>query len=124
MMTLNFRFALFAFCALTAISIFPGCQVYNSSSQDEQRFAGGSPEEKARGVLAVRCAACHAFHTTSLTSLMNTGHVVPGQPASSTLLTRIRGAGLGGTENMPPSDSVSAAEIDTIKVWIEGVQAP
>jgi len=97
------------------------CQVYNSSSQDEQKYI--SNETKTVGsVLQNHCGACHSYGQKSFSQLEGQGLVVSGAPMSSLLYTRIRGSGSGVDENMPQAGSsssdLSSEELLLVKEWI------
>ena len=98
-----------------------GCQVYNSSSQDEQKYTNAEVKT-ASGILQSHCGACHSYGQKTFTQLVSLGVIVSGAPMSSLLYTRIRGSGSNQDENMPQAGSSStdltAEELTIVKDWI------
>ena len=96
------------------------CQVYNSSTSDVVKYSGdGTPFSNAQIVFATKCTPCHNFHVTLERDLILTGKVFKGDIYASPIITRLRGAGLGGKEDMPPNSQLTQDEIDIIQEWIE-----
>jgi hypothetical protein len=101
-----------------------GCdvQTYNSSSEDESSLVptvtGDSNFLAANAIFRQKCSACHDFHRKSAGELVAEGKVVAGNLAASSLYARLRGAGVGGNENMPTIGTITGAELAIIQRWI------
>ncbi len=79
--------------------------------------------EKINDLLTAKCSDCHYdFPRMSEQELVTAGYFVPLAPERSLLFRKMRGANVGGPENMPPaaSQSLTAAEIEMVRTWING----
>ena len=118
---------------LSILLLLLGCvQDYNSSSGDRARFGkrpvpprssdpGSDRLANAYKVIEKNCLTCHlSFHNTwakntSDAAWIETGLVIPGDPYSSRLLTKLQN--LGG--NMPfQSPPISEDDLNTLIEWI------
>jgi hypothetical protein len=107
------------------LSLLTGaCAAYNSSSGDEGQYleavidTGGDPNfAVAFGVVQNRCMGCHASwsNLTSNALWIASGYVKKGQASNSILITRTY---RNGTGDMPPSNTMTQAEFDSVKNWI------
>jgi mono/diheme cytochrome c family protein len=70
-----------------------------------------------------RCVSCHAtYPTQSEGEWISSNLIVPRNSASSFLLSKIRGSGVNGSNDMPADGSnLSSAQIQAIKAWIDGL---
>ncbi|MBL7716369.1 MAG: hypothetical protein JNL01_12960 [Bdellovibrionales bacterium] len=115
--------------------ILSGCgnffQTLNSSAEDEAKYGSGdaivasaadpAKFRAAREILIGRCVRCHSevgTNTEAEFKASSTLSVAAGDPASSTLYRRIKGAGVGGNENMPPAEVLTSSELQQIRDWI------
>ena len=123
-----------AFLTISALS--PACsfQAYNSSTTDPDRYGGGVVDDGTPGgqrfsaaynLLRERCFACHLHGFNSLTTqqqFIDTGYIVPNNPAGSDLYKSLKGTGLpDGRQDMPQDSTLSATELATIRDWIQQV---
>lgn len=97
----------------------------NSFSTDEARFTrvtgGCTSSNSARAILQNNCVVCHEhawMGTASEQEFISLYQViVAGNPASSLIYTKLKGAGYGG--NMPSNGGqLSSEQISTIRSWI------
>jgi hypothetical protein len=117
---------------LLSVFIGPGCgssivQVENSFSGDGSRygteFDSSSAFGQARVVMSNRCAQCHAeFVSRTESQWVSLNLVVAGNATGSSLYGRLRGSGVGGVENMPPSGTLTTQELDAVRNWINGLR--
>jgi mono/diheme cytochrome c family protein len=96
---------------------------WNSNFSDELRFGGdvtGSDSFlEARQVMSNRCFGCHGeWAALDEAAFEAQGYVTGGDLPNSLLYTRIRGNTVQGGGNMPPSETLSASEVDSIRSWI------
>lgn len=115
--------------AFTLALLLTSCAAYNSSSQDESVYSeatletGGDPNFAAAfSIIQTQCASCHS-HTSwnnlnSNALWMASGYVIKGQAAGSVLIQKTF---QNGTGNMPPSNSLSATDFNTLKNWINNI---
>lgn len=92
----------------------------------------GSPSFRAAAVvLANNCISCHSagtglpdFALPDEAAWVNSGFIVPGDPAGSYLLQRIAGAGLGGTAETMPFDRrpIRPDELAALSKWIRAIR--
>jgi hypothetical protein len=85
----------------------------------------GAAFQAARTVLINRCAECHnEYNNMTEAQFVSLNYVTPGNLAGSDVFYRIRGAGvIPSAEDMPKlRPNVPAAEINTIRTWILGLQ--
>jgi hypothetical protein len=118
---------LFAFLCLFVLTVSPW---HRSHADDGGEFF----EKKIRPLLISKCADCHTGTTPEgdlrldgrehlLRGGMNGVAVVVGDPDASTLIQRIESTAEG--VQMPPEESLSAAEIADLRRWIaDGAQWP
>ncbi|TDJ03836.1 MAG: hypothetical protein E2O68_09300 [Deltaproteobacteria bacterium] len=115
---------------LTILLLLLGCvQDYNSSSGDRERFSprpvptsSGDPRlANAYNVIEKNCLTCHlGFHNqwasnTTDQAWKSTGLVIPGDPFSSRLITKLQNVG----GNMPfQSPPLSEDDLNTLVEWI------
>lgn len=70
-------------------------------------------------ILEKRCSACHlAFTLYSEEDWLDTGYLWPGSPADSILYRRLRGANVGGKEDMPKDGPLGPEELKIFESWI------
>lgn len=108
-------------------------QTLNSFSGDAERFTvevfdtsdpGAVRFAEARRVLRQSCVSCHAaFGAYNEVDWLGFGYVVAGSAAESHLYRKIRGAGVGGDENMPPGITLRAGDLGAIRSWIDQMGA-
>lgn len=121
---------------LLLIGAFSGCgnffQTLNSSAEDEAKYGSGDAIvasaadpvkfRAAREVLINRCVSCHSEVGTSTEAEFknsSTGlSVAAGDPSGSLLYRRMKGAGVGGNEDMPVGGILTAAELQAVRDWI------
>lgn len=120
---------------LGVLVISSGCgEVLNSNSFDEALYGvtpaeGSSEFLAAKDILDSKCINCHTnFHASWASwdeaDYITNLRVVAGDPSASTLYKKIRGNEYAdGTTNMPeaPAADLSAAELLTIRTWIENI---
>ena len=117
--------------ALTA-SVLAGCEMQsiNSYSNDDVLFgiddssiSAGNPRfAAARTVMSARCVSCHrAFQSYTEAQFVSIGYVVAGDAGASQLYSKLKGSGVGGEENMPPSGTLSTGELSDIRDWINAI---
>ena len=99
---------------------------YNSSYSDKMKYGanltGSSAFFSARDVMISRCFTCHSeWALLNEDEFESTGLVTGGDPNVSPLYIKISGNDSGIQGDMPPSDSLSADEIQRIKSWIIGM---
>jgi hypothetical protein len=118
---------------LFILLLLSGCiQDYNSSSGDRERFGkrptptrSGNPEDERFGraftIISNNCLSCHfGFHNrwasnTTDNAWKISGLVIPGDPFSSRLITKLQN--IGG--NMPfQSPPLSEDDFNTLVEWI------
>lgn len=105
-----------------------GCRL-DDSSAGEAALAGGIVDpnasamfKPAQTVLRNHCVQCHtAFGSYTEAEWLSSGYVTAGDPNNSPVYNRLRNAGAGGTENMPPAGALPAADRNAIKNWISGL---
>jgi mono/diheme cytochrome c family protein len=105
-----------------------GCKL-DDSSAGEAALAVGTVDpnastlfKPAQAVLRNNCVQCHtAFGSYSEAEWLSSGYVTAGDPANSPIFTRLRNAGAGGTENMPPAGALPASDRTAVKNWISGL---
>jgi hypothetical protein len=117
------RVAIPGFCVLAGLlgSCLP-FNTLNSVSSDAGRYSisGSNAFVAARQVMAAKCSSCHSYVLEYSEADWQTRLVVAGNPEGSPLFQRLKLNGLGG--DMPPDDpSWSAAELQTIRTWIESL---
>jgi uncharacterized membrane protein len=112
----------FCFLVLLLVStVLSGCQVYNSSTNDQYQYSSdGTPFGDAKVVLAMKCTPCHSYYLKSQSELQADGLFSPGDIYTSEIFSRLKGANVGGQEDMPANGQLSDEEIDLIRTWIEG----
>jgi hypothetical protein len=115
------EFSMRIFLGILMGILFTGCQIHNDSSQDDTLYAGGDIESQARRVLATSCTPCHSFYQDTTIQLIANDLIVEGDPESSELILRLRGSGLGGSEDMPPTGAISLKNIQILKDWISSI---
>ena len=111
------------------IFLLAGCNppATNSDSTDRSRYGeiNITDAELAAAVAVInsKCLSCHAgFGLTTNENWIDSGYVVAGDPAGSTLFSAIRGSDVGGAEDMPPSGNLTETEIASIRTWIENIE--
>ena len=115
------------FALLLSLVFFSCGRVENSSSQDkalyQPRTTGTQAHEDAVGIIAAKCATCHASWTAlSDSDFVATGLVIPQNPTGSKIYFRNL-LGPGPNNNMPQfgGPAMTAAELQTISEWITSV---
>jgi len=120
----------FKFLLLATLLSACGLQTNNSFSSDGTRFGSADldPATTSKEFLAVRellnknCASCHAgFVRYTEAQWISNQYIVPGDPEASTLYRRLRGANVGGLENMPQGGALSSDERATFYSWIKAI---
>lgn len=85
------------------------------------------PFDKARAIFTERCSECHyGFPEMTEEEWVSEGYVVGKAPERSLVFRKIRGSGVGGPQDMPPSvsQSLTADEVSAIRAWIESLPEP
>jgi len=103
------------------VFLIQSCQVYNSGSNDLTEFAGGSSFNKSKAIFASKCSGCHNYQNFTEQEFINAGYLVQGDADLSKIYNRLKGAGVGGVEDMPPSGSLSSDDLETIYNWVMGL---
>ena len=101
-------------------------QTDNSNTLDKSNFGPTdsgtsiSPEfASVRAIMTQSCTPCHAFQTQSEAQLIAAGLVVAVQPDNSKMYYRLTGStGTNGPKNMPQTGTLTAAQIEAFKTWI------
>lgn len=103
-----------------SLFLFSGCQVYNSSTNDQYQYSSdGTPFGDAKVVFAMKCTPCHSYYLKTQDQLETDGLFSPGDIYSSEIFSRLKGSSVGGQEDMPANGQLSDDEIETIRTWIE-----
>lgn len=109
----------YRYCFLI-LFILSGCQVYNSSTNDQYQYSSdGTLFGDAKVVFSMRCTPCHNYYLKTQAQLQVDGLFSPGDIYTSELFSRLKGSSVGGQENMPANGQLSDEEITTIRTWIE-----
>jgi|GEM_PF-2916823 len=112
-----------------ASSILSACEVQtlNSFSSDRELFSDSQlnfdPNDPNavrfsafRAILRQKCVGCHAaFAAYSSTDWVAYGYILPRDPVNSPLYRKLRGANVGGEQNMPPVGALSSTQL--AQVW-------
>ena len=107
---------------LLIIILLSGCQVYNSSTWDELKYAQLTGYfSTVQTLFSSKCTPCHNFHTYSEQQFIDENLVTAGDALTSPIYYRIKGSGSNNNENMPPNDQLTLEELDSIKIWIENL---
>ncbi len=113
------------FFLLLVSSLFGCVQAQNSSSQDADLYAvkptGSAAFSAAQSIFSQSCTPCHSFNGMSETDLIASGRVHPGDAENSTIYNRLRGSTGPGTKDMPQTGTISAADVEAIKTWINQI---
>jgi mono/diheme cytochrome c family protein len=123
------RFPTAAGFAFVMAVLNSSCAGYNSSSQDDALYneavleVGGDPNfAAAYAIIQTQCASCHshsAWNNLNSNSLwVASGYVIKGQANSSVLIQKTF---QNGTGNMPPSNTLSSSDFNTLKTWINNI---
>jgi uncharacterized membrane protein len=105
------------------------CAAYNSSSQDDSVYTetvietGGDPNFSAAfSIIQTQCASCHSHSSwnnlNSNALWLASGYVIKGQASNSVLIQKTF---QNGTGNMPPSNTLSSTDFNTLKTWINNI---
>jgi mono/diheme cytochrome c family protein len=101
-------------------------QTINSNTFDDSTYAPpaydtNTTEGKNLAILQSQCATCHAHAEwssfTSAQDYINYGYIVEGDSSSSFIITRLKNEG----GNMPQGSSMSDADYQSLKSWIDGM---
>jgi mono/diheme cytochrome c family protein len=84
--------------------------------------SNSATEQKAVSILSTNCASCHGSSSgsggvsniTDVQSLLNTGLVIPGNPAGSQLYAAVQSG------RMPPGGPLPASQVTALRDWISG----
>lgn len=108
-------------------------QTKNSSSSDSAVYTKtpvivldpAKPEVSrlatAFAVIKTNCIGCHSgMNLTTDAAWLDSGYIAKGSPTTSVLYCRIQGSGCGA-QDMPKDSTISADDLNKIKVWIEGI---
>ncbi len=110
---------------LLLVSLLTAClQTENSSSQDDSfaNVEGSAEFLAAKAVLTQNCASCHTYHTRTEQELIDLGLVIAGSAETSELYGRLQNSsGSLGPKDMPENNSISVEDVETIKIWIDGI---
>ena len=110
---------------LVAVALLCGCgqmNTLNGVAGDAGKYSlEGSPQFlAARSLMSEKCSSCHSgFVSQSEDEWRAGGLVVAASPSSSQLFLRLKNNGVSGSaQDMPPGDTLSAAEAAVISDWI------
>jgi hypothetical protein len=111
--------------SLSFFFAFSGCvpEDKNTANQGSPNLSASQGFEDVRAIFNAQCLSCHpAFGQYTEAEWVSYRYVVPGDPSGSLLFQRLRGANVGGIENMPQTGgSLSSSEIAAIYNWIENL---
>lgn len=116
--------------AMTLLLTACGMQTSNSFSGDGNRYGESTVDfskssasfAAVRTILKNRCALCHeGFTRYSEPEWVANQYITPGDPEGSTIYRRLRGAKVGGIENMPQGGSLAADELAAFYSWIKNI---
>lgn len=115
---------------IALLSVFLGCQDYNSNTFDEDRYGKLDLEqtstkfEPAYRVLQKRCISCHTHATwaeyKNERDWENQGLVVVGFPNQSSLIRRTINSGVAGADMPYGGGAIPKEEYDALTNWITG----
>jgi len=113
----------FSLLVLFALALGACMQTENSNAIDDEKYGnitGTADYREARFILSQNCGNCHDYHTKTQAELESAGLIDYGNPLASQLYYRIRGSqGALGPKDMPESGSISAGDLNQIKIWIQ-----
>ena len=107
---------------LLILFLFTGCQVYNSSTWDELKYAEITGYySTVQTLFSSKCTPCHNYHTYTEQQFIDENLVTAGDATTSEIFNRLKGSGSNNQENMPPNDQLTLEEMDAVKLWIESM---
>lgn len=108
--------------SLLILILFAGCQVYNSSTWDEIKYAQLTGYfATVQTIFSSKCTPCHNYHTYTEQQFIDEILVTAGDATTSEVFYRLKGSGSNNQENMPIGGQLTLEELDAIKLWIENL---